>query len=155
MYGYRYYPDVEDMKDLIICDIQILFDAIINLIVQTFTFTKAGEAGKQRFKKTGRFSLQELERLATPKCSNDLSPKKLVKLLEYLHILVPIHEAGCDEYFMPSVLQTADLDNVAVHSLPYPSLIISFECGYCPVGAFSALVVYFLQHSQEEGSALD
>jgi len=151
----RYYPDVEDMKDLIICDIQILFDAIINLIVQTFTFTKAGEAGKQKFKKTGRFSLQELERLATPKCSNDLSPKKLVKLLEYLHILVPIHEAGCDEYFMPCVLQTADLDDVAVHPLPYPSLIISFECGYCPVGAFSALVVYFLQHSQEEGSALD
>ena len=57
----RYYPDVEDMKDLIICDIQVLFDAIINLIVQTFTFTKAGEAGKQKFKKTGRFSLQELE----------------------------------------------------------------------------------------------
>ena len=152
----RYYPDVEDMKDLIICDLQVLFDAITNIIVHTFTFTKAGEAGKQKIKKTGRFSLQELQRFASPKCSNDLSPKKLVKLLEYLHILVPMHETGTDEYFiMPCVLQTADLDDTAVHCLSYPPLIISFECGYCPVGVFSALVVYFLQNSQEEGCTLD
>ena len=149
----RYYPDVEDIKDLIICD--HTFDAITNNIVHTFTFKKADEAGKQKIKKTGRFSLQELQRFASPKCSKYLSPKKLVKLLEHLHILVPIHETGTDEYFMPCVLQRADLDDTAVHSLSYPPLIISFECGYCPVGVFSALVVYFLQNSQEEGCTLD
>ena len=96
-----------------------------------------------------------MQQFATPKCSNDLSPKKLVKLLEHLHILVPIHETSTDEYFMPCVLQTADLDDTAVHSLSYPPLIISFECGYCSVGVFSALVVYLLQNSEEEGSTLD
>ena len=55
---------------------------------------------------------------------------------------------------MPCVLQTEDLNETTAHSLLYPPLIISFECGYCPVGVFSALVVYLLQHSQEESSTL-
>ena len=149
----RYYPEVKEVKNLIICDLQILFDAITDLIVYTFTFQKAGEADKQKFKKTGRFSLQEFQQLATRKSSNDLlSPEKLVKLLEYLHILVSIPEAG--EYFMPCVLRTEDLNDTTAHSLPHPPLIIGFECGYCPVGVFSALMVYLLQHSQEESSTL-
>ena len=151
----RYYPNVKDVKDLVICDLQILFDSITNIIVYTFTFRKAGEAGKQKFKKTGRFSLQEFQRLATLKHSDDLlTPEKLVKLLEYLHILVSISEAGLDEYFMPCVLLTEDLNDTVADSLPYPPLIVSFECGYCPVGVFSALVVYLLQHSQKKGSPL-
>ena len=106
----RYYPEVEEVRNLIICDLQILFDAITDLIVHTFTFKKAGQANKQRFQKTGRFSLQEFQQLATQKSSNDLlPPEKLVKLLEYLHILVSIPEA--DEYFMPCVLRTEDLDD--------------------------------------------
>ena len=56
------------------------------------------------------------------------------------------------EYFMPCVLQTAGVDDATAHSLPYPPWIISFECGYCPVGIFSALMVYLLQYSQEENS---
>ena len=146
----RYYPDVKEVKNLIICDLQILFDAITDIIVYTFTFEKAGQPGSQKFKKTGRFFLQKLQELATPKCSNELlPPEKLVKLLEYLHILVPVHEAGCDEYFMPCVLQMEDLDDTMVDSLPYPPMIISFECGYSPVGVFSALIVYLLQHTQK------
>ena len=151
----RYYPNVKEVKDLVICDLQILFDSITNIIVYTFTFRKAGEAGKQKFKKTGRFSLQEFQRLATLKHSNHLlPPEKLVKLLEYLHILVSICEPGLDEYFMPCVLQTEDLNDTVVDSLPYPPLIVSFECGYCPVGVFSALVVYLLQRSQRKTSTL-
>ena len=151
----RYYPDVKEVKNLIICDLQALFDVITNIIVNTFTFEKAGQVGEQKFKNTGRFSLQEFQHLATSKYSNDLlPPEKLVKLLEHLHILVPIHEAGHDEYFMPCVLQVEDLDDTIVHSLPYPPLIISFECGYCPVGAFSALTVYLLQRSEENSSTL-
>ena len=151
----RYYPNVKEVKDLVICDLQILFDSITNIIVDTFTFDKAGEAGKQKFKKAGRFSLQEFQRLATLKQPNHLlPPEKLVKLLEYLHILVLISEAGIDEYFMPCVLQTEDLNDTVVDSLPYPPLIVSFECGYCPVGVFSALVVYLLQHSQKKTSTL-
>ena len=151
----RYYPDVKEVKNLIICDLQILFDAITNIIVYTFTFEQVNQAGTQKFKNTGKFSLQEFQRLATSKCSNDLlPPEKLVKLLEYLHILVPVHEAGCDEYFMPCVLQVEDLGDTKFHSLPYPPLIISFECGYSPVGVFSALIVYLLQQSQQKSSAL-
>ena len=147
----RYYPEVKEVKNLIICDLQILFDAITDIVVHTFTFKKAGEADKQKFQKTGRFSLQEFQQLATRKSSNDhLTPEKLVKLLEYLHILVSIPEDG--EYFMPCVLRTEDLNNTTAHSLSYPPLIIGFECGYCPVGVFSALMVYLLQHSQEQSS---
>ena len=151
----RYYPNVKEVKDLVICDLQILFDSITNIIVYTFTFDRAGEAGKQKFKKTGRFSLQEFQRLATLKHLNHLlPPEKLVKLLEHLHILVSIPEAGLDEYFMPCVLQTEDLNDTVADSLPYPPLIVSFECGYCPVGVFSALVVCLLQHSQKKSSPL-
>jgi len=82
------------------------------------------------------------QQITTQKGLNDLlPPEKLVKLLEYLHILVSIPETA--EYFIPCVFQTVDVDNATAHSLPYPPLIISFECGYCPVGIFSALMVYF------------
>ena len=79
----KYYPDIKEVKNLINCDLQILFNAITNIIVCTFTFKEVGEAGKQKFKKTGRFSLQEFQQRATQKSSNDLlPPEKLVKLLE-------------------------------------------------------------------------
>ena len=147
----RYYPDVKEVKDLVICDLQILFDGITNLIAHTFTFKKAGEAGRQQFKKTGKFSLEEFQQFVTLKRSSDLlPPEKLVKLLEYLHVLVP----DGDQYFMPCVLQTEDLNQPTPHTLPFAPMIVRFECGYCPVGAFSALVVYLLRHSQDPSCAL-
>ena len=43
----RYYPNVKEVNNLVICDLQILFDSItiIIIIIYTFTFKKAGEAG--------------------------------------------------------------------------------------------------------------
>ena len=61
----RYYPDVKEVKNLIICDLQVLFDVVTNIIIYTFTFEKVGQAGIQKFKNTGKFSLQEFHRNTT------------------------------------------------------------------------------------------
>ena len=154
----RYYPEVKEMKELVICDQQLIVDSINNLIARTFTFRKVGEAGCRRFKKTGMFSVEEFQeihkRSATLKETSDLLPaEKLLKLLEYLHILVPIAAlAGSQQnYFMPCILPTDELECPTASDLQAhcPPLLVTFECGYCPVGIFSALAVYLISQSND------
>ena len=45
-----YYPDIESLKDTVICDIQVVFDSASNLIKNTFNFQKVGHKSSQQFK---------------------------------------------------------------------------------------------------------
>ena len=150
----RYYPEVKEMKDLVICDLQLIIDSINNLIACTFTFQKAGEAGCKRFKKTGMFSVEDFLEIHKRSATSDLLPaEKLLKLLEYLHILVPIAALTDQQqkYFMPCILPTDELEGPTASDLQEhcPPLLITFECGYCPVGIFSALAVYLISQSND------
>ena len=71
---------------IVIQDPQILFDKITSLVVETFTFDKASPVDQEDFKKKGIFSYSTFERISA---SSDhlLTPSRLVKLLEHLHII--------------------------------------------------------------------
>ena len=101
-----YYPEVPELEDIVICDIQVIFDSITLLIVYTFTFEKVNKALEEKFRQKGMFSERDIRKASSSTDVEGLIPlSKLVKLLEYVHILAPItNEHGCREYFMPSVL---------------------------------------------------
>ena len=82
---------LEDLQKIVIQDPQVLFDRITDLVVETFTFDKADPVDQEDFKKKGIFSYSTFERISA---SSDhlLTPSRLVKLLEHLHIIALLEE---------------------------------------------------------------
>ena len=164
---------LEDLQKIVIQDPQVLFDRITDLVVETFTFNKASPVVRADFKKKGIFPFSTFEKISA---SSDhlLTPSRLVKLLEHLHIIAPLEkEEGEEEeeeeekrYFMPCILahaQPAEPTSLferiyravfrqsAEQSHNSSSLLVGFRCGYCPKGLFAALVVYLLANARSHG----
>ena len=171
---------LEDLQEIVIQDPQVLFDRITDLVVETFTFDKTSPAVRENFKKKGIFPFSTFEKISA---SSDhlLTPSRLVKLLEHLHIIAPLEkeeEKGKEEeeevegekrYFMPCILAhaqpaepTSRLERIsravtavfrrsADQSPNSSSLLVGFRCGYCPKGLFAALVVYLLANAKSHG----
>ena len=150
---------LEDLQRIVITDPQILFDMMTDLVVETFTFDKVDPVIREYFKKMGIFPFSTFERISGSS-QQLLTPSRLVKLLEHLHIIAPLEEEedGERRYFMPCVLAHTKLAIPAValpgsEQTPRPSaeqclLVVGFRCGYCPKGLFAALVVYLLANTK-------
>ena len=167
---------LEDLQKIVIQDPQVLFDRITNLVVETFTFDKADPVVREDFKKKGIFPFSTFEKISASS-DNLLTPSRLVKLLEHLHVIAPLEkeegeegeEEGEKRYFMPCILAHAQpaeptslLERIsrafaavfkrsAEQSHNNSSLLVGFRCGYCPKGLFAALVVYLLANARSHG----
>ena len=149
-----YYPEVKDLKDIIITDLQLVFDRITELIRSCFTFKALQDPSVDyEFYKNGRFSEADLTKISSSKEKRDsFTPKRLVSLLKHLYILAgpmktKVGRKTVNYYFMPCALKPTQVENVQQSaSCPVP-LLISFECGYTPVGVFCCLVVYLLSQT--------
>lgn len=81
----QYFPH-EELQDLVIVDPQILFEKVTELIVETFTFEKAGsQISVETFKQKGIFSLSDLER-SHSQSDKMLTPALFDELLGHLQI---------------------------------------------------------------------
>ena len=157
-----YFPELEELRDTVICDTQIVYDSTTNLIVNSFKFGRVDMAASEQFRETGQFSLQDIKK-ATEDISGDYIPlQKLVKLLEHLSIIAPITQVNPTPsqptslqspnvtYFMPCVLQNLtheDLDKWwarACDPLSPAPLFIRYKGGYSPIGVFPAMVASFV-----------
>ena len=154
---------LEDLKKIVITDPQVLFDMNTDLVVDTFTFDKVDPVIQEDFKRKGIFPFSTFERISGSS-EQLLTPSRLVKILEHLHIIAPLEEEedGDRKYFMPCVLaHTKQVESVipmpgseqssspsAEQSQVSSSLLIGFRCGYCPKGLFAALVVYLLANTK-------
>ena len=151
----RYFPHIRELREIVIRDPQIIFDRITDLISSTFTFEMAGQYREQQFQQTGIFTLNEIERL-TATVDELFTPARLIKLLEYLHIIAPIRDerGSVVEFFLPCVLTHAlSSPSTVATDQPIPSLFVTFRCGFCPKGMFSALVVHLLSRNNTGGPA--
>ena len=160
---------LEDLQKIVITDPQILFDMNTDLVVETFTFDNVDPAIREYFKKKGIFPFSTFERISG-NSEQLLTPSRLVKILEHLHIIAPLEEEEDGErgYFMPCVLAhskpaeatslveriaqaiTAIFRPSAEQTRNSSSLLIGFRCGYCPKGLFAALVVYLLANTESD-----
>jgi hypothetical protein len=160
----RYFHQIPELQDIIICDPQIIFSKINDLIIHTFTFERIQDAYvSETFRKNGIFPADLIDKLSQPS-DKIFTNSKLISLLKHMNVIAPIYDAHSKitHYFMACVLTHADKahDQSRVQQLPFirtlynlfgtstttsacyiPTLCISFRCGYCPKGMFSALIV--------------
>ena len=142
----RHFQSIPELRELVILDPQLLFDKITQLITSTFVF-ESDPYVEETFQQKGIFPCRVIEDISS-QCGDLLTSTKLVKLLEHLHIIAPIKdETGLvTQYFMPCVLDQASTvatDDPHITN-PIEPLLVTFRCGYCPKGMFSALIVYLL-----------
>ena len=151
-----YFPHHENLKKIVICDPQVVFSTISELIFNVYDHNKfqVNEAQYDRFVETGCFSPQDITLISDREILGNAEKKKLlpinnlVDLLEYLKIAakVPVSSGEKVLYFLPAVLQTAKTDVVKRRQkgendelLPEP-ICIRFKTGYVPLGFVCALV---------------
>ena len=121
-----YYPEVEAMKDTVICKRQVVFDSATKLIRDTFTNDNVGHCGYKKFHEKGQFSHKDIRQAvveaakeATSGHTDSLIPlDKLVALFQHRNILTPIATSPSSSeettYFMPCVLRSAMKEELIV-----------------------------------------
>ena len=149
-----YFPDIPELKNLVIIDTQVVYDSVTIFILRAMSFDKVGHKDAMMFRKTGRFMLSRIIR-AVSRVSGDYIPiHKLVALLEYLNIIARIfvnnqtsfQSSVIEEevtYIMPCVLNSAtreELDSVSNKPHEVCPIMVHFKCGFVPIGIFTAMV---------------
>ena len=145
----RYFPH-DSVKDLVVIKPQFLFDKVTDLIVDTFTFEKAGTQQMKSFKEKGIFSVSEFEKISSRKPSElVLTATQFGDLMEHLRIVAPFYEGNKKKYFVPCALaHIAEKNAVQLHtSIPY--ILVAFGTGYCPKGLAGALIKYLMVNEME------
>ena len=161
-----YFPNLPELNETVICNIQIVFDSVTNLIINAFKFGRMGVAASERFKETGQFSLEDIRRSLIDVSGDYIPLEQLVKLLEHLNIIASItqsHPCSSSQtsstkssevtYLMPCVLQNAtgeELDTFQGHDsnpLLSASILIRYKCGFVPLGIFPAATANLIGHS--------
>ena len=156
-----YFPDIEELKDVVICDPQLVFDSVTDLILNSFKFGLVRKLACDKFNNAGMFRFKDIQKITRDSKSDSLPLPKLVKLLEYLNIIASIKpespsfghnsfpELSPDAYqkenlvyFMPAVLKNANEEELRVSQSPTDPapLMIQFKCGFVPVGLFCAII---------------
>jgi len=140
-----HFPEVNEIKDIVICDLQVVFDSVTDLILNSFKIENVSKQACDLFKKTGKFRFDHIQKIAEKSKSDSLSLPELVKLLEHLNIIAPMKSGSSQksvEYFMPAVLRHATEEELHVGPSsgdPVP-LMIRFKCGFVPVGVFCSMI---------------
>ncbi len=126
-------------------------------VIETMSFDNEGEAAAQKFRNTGRFTMNDLKAAIAL-----IPPHQHVALLGHLHItaeIVPAESSDTDpvledeqEYIMPWVLEnTSDQELDLFHKKSCEScfvepLLIYFSCGFTPMGLFPAAMACFISN---------
>ena len=165
-----HFPDIEELKDIVICDPQVVFDSVTDLILNSFKLERVNKTACDKFKETGQFCFKDIQKIAKNSKCDSLPLPKLVKLLEYLNIIALITPEGpsCSGsstasslplsprisqqsdvyqeeklvYFMPAVLKKAREEELHMELNPTAPvpLMVHFKCGFVPVGVFCAAI---------------
>ena len=151
-----YFPNIPVLQDLVILDVQVVYDSVSLLILQAMSFDSVGQASAKKFRETGQFVLSDLIAVTSHVSGRIILPVKLVALLKFLHIIAPISKCHDHSnligneteiaYLMPCVLCSAnkkELDAVfsdqAQPQCAAP-LMVRYKCGFVPLGIFPALI---------------
>ena len=149
-----YFPDIPELKNLVIIDTQVVYDSVTRLIIRVMSYDEVSHKDAEEFKKTGKFLLSHIIAV-TSKIAGDYIPiHKLVALLEFLHILARVsahHQTpslsptGEEEvtYIMPCVLKNATkdkLDSISKRPHVVSPIMVRFKCGFVPIGIFPAMI---------------
>ena len=155
-------------KNNVICSPQVVFDSISGLIVKALLELPSASivaSEKTNWSRKGQFSEDTID-LCLKKDSNlekqveerkIIPVKKLIILLKHVNLLSLISTIVDGKevimYFMPAVLDCASKEHLLKrppvdNDNPSP-ILITFECGYVPIGLFCAMVTRLVSRGCE------
>ena len=150
------YFDIEGLNNLVVIDLQILFDTITRLLVDTFVSSNAEVNEIEEFKKRGIFSMKSLERISNKnkyQSGEKIPLNWLLHLLNHLGVAVSFRDRkGEIKYFFPSVLCHAPQQLPKQPSscpINVPPLQVAFESDFCPRGIFGGLIKYLMTNQMK------
>ena len=145
-----HYPDIPSMKEVVICNPQVIFDSISKLIINKFQYSNYNidQSVIEEFHQKGQFTLSDISDKTEDQRSDLLSPKQLVDLLKERNVLAETkhdqEEAvpSQPKFVMPTVLKYASEEELKIPTSKQeaPPLMIHFESGFVPFGVFCASV---------------
>ena len=156
-----HYPDIPSMKDVVICDCQVVFDSTSELIIDTFKVGNRNipQSAVKDFREKGQFSLEHIKDRTENHRKSQLSLRQLVDLLKSRNILAEIKaeqespeqlttisahaNRGHPIFVMPAILKYASEEELKLITTLNPQceaspLVIQFEGGFVPFGVFCA-----------------
>ena len=148
-----YFPHIPELNSKVILDLQAIFDCITKLITSCFIYkTVMSKSAEENFSRHGIFTLENLKMVfKAPRHNYPFSAQEIIALLKHLHAIVDIKEG---KYFMPTSLAPTVLSDLH-QDTSLPPLLISFDCGYTPVGIFGSLVTCLLCDTSSIECCLD
>ena len=146
-----YYSEVESVKDLVICDPQVIFDSISELVIDTFGIANRAipRSVQKEFESKGFFALKHIEGTTQNKRKSHLTPRQLIDLLKHLGILAeiqveeqPSSQEESTKFIIPAVLKNASEDELLPDSSYEHSytIMVHFDCGFVPYGVFCFVI---------------
>ena len=153
-----HYSNIPSMADTVICNPQVIFDSISQLIIDKFKHGNRALKPEEidEFQQKGLFTLSHIQKTTDHSRGSLLKLNQLVDLLKYLNILAEVKqdEGGNSElepkFIMPAVLKHASEEELSSQTSPTfqhaPPLFIHFEIGFVPFGVFSASISHFIGH---------
>ena len=147
-----YFPNVPGLEDLVIIDIQVVYDSVTNIILRAMSFDSVGQVTAEKFRRTGQFILKDLIESKAIVTDDLIPPRKLVALLVFLHIISQIFSSDASSteeeavYIMPCVLESTSSEELDLYHkeackacLAAP-LMVRYTCGFTPIGIFPAMI---------------
>ena len=151
-----YFPDLLSMKNTVICNPQIIFDCITNMIIKKFNRVGVLNVDADNFRRKGQFSKKQL--MDNHAENNPLTVDQLVDILLKLNLLVEVgysEASSCEtteqdqennqEFIFPANLEYAPEKELTSSDT---SLFIRFEVGFVPFGIFSTCIARLIAKSQ-------
>ena len=148
-----YYEDVQGLKELVICDPNVLFQGIFHLVVASFAGDRAYYTSAAKIRKTGEIPVRLLDRINAQPSNSPLTNEHILELLKHFKILTKLHSSDTAAYFMPCLLQPDTCLELSCENACVPPLLVHFDGSYIPIGVFSALVVKLSQGPWEPDTA--
>ena len=142
-----FYPDISRLSRWVICDANVIFKPISQLIAASFG-ENTDYVLAERIHQSGQFSLSVMERVVAliEEHPVEIPALAIIDLLKHHNIISELqtHDASTI-YFMPCLLRP-DIKIIEetpeqIHKLDPAPLVIQFPFGCIPVGLFPALIV--------------
>ena len=136
----RHYSSVSELKDTVIIEPSIIFNAVTEFITSTFTLKHVDAQVHDDFKSLGLFKSKYVKFIFNQHEQRlGITYSQFTALLSHLNILVPAHDSNFD-FFLPCALVHALESDREITVLTRELLFIIFKEGFVPKGIFSGLL---------------
>ena len=148
-----HYAEVDGLRDLVICDPNVLFHMITNLVIMAFGGSvESIRSSAEEIRKTGVITDENIKNATIHDPTRVLKTQHLLNLLIHYNAM---REIAPGRFFMPCLLMpNHEMDKIVeeeIKKLTIPPLLVRFQDGYIPAGMFSGLVVSLSRKWQLHG----